>query len=193
MVRKSHARKSYRSSKRTKRRVMRKTSVRKAKKSRQVVKKKRSRKKSKKVTKGGYGCGKTHKGGGKALRVFYQQFLESVKPSQDMYRVTFDKEVPCYYFESPGDSSKQLIVPVVINIQSHGGTMGTSEIKYRFESEKSELLTIVDLFYKYVKVNYHPKNKKDSIYLKNTIDKLEISNSKPELISKLKTLMATHK
>ena len=53
MPRQSRSRKFTRSSKRTKRRVVRKTGVRKAKKTRRVAKKKRSRKKSNKVMRGG--------------------------------------------------------------------------------------------------------------------------------------------
>ena len=193
MSRKLRSSKSTRATKRTKRRVMRKTSVRKAKK---VVKKKGSRKKSKKVMKGGYGRGKNHKGGGEKLRKFFEQFASEgfvskgkTSTKSDRYNVTHNPDNAQYHFVSPNHTRKSLIQQRVSSEKP-----GSLEYFYKdpdskdpdsnlyFHSER-----IQDLFFNYVNVH----KEKENISIKNTIVKLEKKNEYVNLIDRLKTLVPT--
>ena len=147
MVRKSHARKSYRSSKRTKRRVMSKTSVRKSKKSRQVVKKKGSRKKSKKVMKGGYGRGKNHKGGGNDRRDFYITFKFEKCKETDIIKI--EQIDTTYYFTNPLDKNQYEIVFRVPDTSGYSGYY-LEEI-LRGKANIKNPMDIEDLFIEYVR------------------------------------------
>ena len=112
MSRKLRSSKSTRATKRTKRRIVRRTGSRKAKKSRHVVKKKRSRKKSEKVMEGDYGRGKNHKGGSAKLKDFFLQFASTTEKTStelDRYNVTHNSDNAEYHFVSPNNTTKSLI------------------------------------------------------------------------------------